>query len=297
MNCDFSIYNNKTVLFASTIKSYGLFNCLPFYYKLLELGNCKKIIFVNLSLTDRRIYEFAVSLGDVKKLSDYTYRIDKYTKHNRIDHEFYPEGKLSNKLNKPIYNIPICFCETVKQIKECYEHIFKDNDISETNMIDYFYLLDTGKNVFVNSKEEAEESSFHYGYHTNLKLINNGLDFINNKIVILIGAVPKFNGLTLTDMETKISELEPYLIDKYVLEKDDIYFKQYKSTFKKCNSSPINCIVERLIIAATEEENDTKYTYYSTIDRYDKKEIILNKIICTMYFLPMKKVYEHYLYL
>jgi len=242
--------SRKTILLSGCGGGYDIYGGLPLYHELKEQYT---IVISNLSHTNPDILKELESVSDehVKQITKNCFRISPGNYADTVD--YFPEYLLANKLNCSIY--AMCQYETVNDIINFYDKLFKIHDISDV------YLIDGGCDVFLSGLETELATFVEDMMH--LKALIQIRD-LQHLYVCGIGLnVDCGHGVVEKELVARLEYMENnnIMLKKDVLDLNDAKTKFYYDTFLAC--APHHSIVHSFVCCALEN----KFGY--TVPRYN----------------------------
>jgi len=134
----------KTVFLSGCGGGYDIFGGIPYYFKMKSSGNYD-VTLINFTFTKRTLLS-----QYSEQLTTLLYRVNPTTNVSWLTNEIYfPEQRLSNELEIPIYAI-LCNCDEtrIELIVEAYQYLIKGR------IIDELILIDCGSDVLLTGREE-----------------------------------------------------------------------------------------------------------------------------------------------
>lgn len=133
----------KTAFLAGCGGGYDVFGGLPYYFKMKSCENYD-VTLINYSFTQHTLLS-----KYSQQLTSLLYRVDPQTNVTWLtDDVYFPEQRLANELQIPIYAILCDYTETrIELIVEAYRHLIQERTIDE------FILIDGGSDVLLTGKE------------------------------------------------------------------------------------------------------------------------------------------------
>jgi hypothetical protein len=140
MTCETS----KIVFLSGCGGGYDLFGGLPHYFKMKSHGNID-ITLINYTFTTRDLLS-----EHSQQLTKFLFRIDPTTNVTWLtDDVYFPEQRLANELQVPVYAILCNYDETrIELIIEAYKYLI------DGRVIDELILIDCGSDVLLTGKEQ-----------------------------------------------------------------------------------------------------------------------------------------------
>jgi hypothetical protein len=135
---------SKIVFLSGCGGGYDIFGCLPYYFKMKSNGN-HDVTLINYSFTTRALLsEYS------QQLTTLLFRIDPTTNVSWLTDEIYfPEQRLANELQIPIYAIIRDYDVTrIQLIVEAYQYLIQGR------IIDELILIDCGSDVLLTGNEQ-----------------------------------------------------------------------------------------------------------------------------------------------
>jgi hypothetical protein len=135
---------SKTVFLSGCGGGYDVFGGLPHYFKMKSYGN-NDVTLINYTLTRPAL------LSDYsQQLTTLLYRVDPIRNVSWLTNDIYfPEQRLANELQVPIYAIICNYDETrIELIIEAYKYLIKGRSIDE------IILVDCGSDILLTGNEQ-----------------------------------------------------------------------------------------------------------------------------------------------
>ncbi|CAF1317638.1 unnamed protein product [Rotaria sordida] len=229
----------KTVFLAGCGGGYDIFGGLPHYFKIKSSENYD-VTLINYSFTKRHLLS-----KYSQQLTTLLFRVDPRLDVIWLtDDVYFPEQRLANELQVPIYAILCDYDETrIELIIEAYKYLIQERTIDE------LILIDGGSDVLLTGNEKqlgtpVEDMSHARAVH----LLSS--DKVKSKYIVVIGTnLEVGHGVHKSDIDTRLTALSSHAIFTWLwqYEHDDAV-RYYVDIFTRC--CPRHSIVHSLICAA-----------------------------------------------
>jgi hypothetical protein len=135
---------SKRIFLCGCGGGYDIFGGIPYYLKLKSSGN-NDITLINYSFTQADLLS---KFG--QELTTILYRVDPKNDCVLADKTYFPEQRLANELQIPIYAILCNYVQTtIELIVEAYKYLIQDG------IVDELVLIDCGSDVLLTGKEHG----------------------------------------------------------------------------------------------------------------------------------------------
>jgi hypothetical protein len=135
---------SKTIFLCGCGGGYDIYGSIPHYFKLKSSSNVE-ITLINYSFTERTLLS---RFG--QQLTTLLFRVDPKDVSLLTDDIYFPEQRLANELQIPIYAIICNYNQTtIELIIQAYKYLIQDQ------IIDELILIDCGSDVLLTGNEQG----------------------------------------------------------------------------------------------------------------------------------------------
>ena len=269
-----------TTILAGCGGGYDVFGVIPLYMELKSKSKCSNILITSLSFTEKSLLENQKK--GVTKITNNLYKVNASQIGNTM-FEYFPEYYLSRHIDCDVYCILVN--STVGEIKSAYVSLIDNKKLNS------FYLMDGGCDVLLSGRETELATPVEDMMH--LKAVMDLQCY--KKYVCAIGMPCDIgHGVILTELEARLKELNPMLLETKVWNLDDEYVKKYYNSVK--SSRPYCSIVQSLVCARLEGHKGF-YTPDHLKKRIGESVVELNDLVVTFVKYEMNKLSDTILYL
>ncbi|CAF1116536.1 unnamed protein product [Adineta ricciae] len=275
---------SKTIFLAGCGGGYDVFGCLPYYFKLKASGDYD-ITLINYTFT-----KLALLTQHSEQVTTVLFRVDPQANIAWLtDDVYFPEQRLANELQVPIYAILCDYTATrIELIVEAYKHLIHGRCIDE------LALIDGGSDVLLTGNElELGTPVEDISHARAVDLLST--DEVKAKYIVVIGInLEVGHDVQKSDIDARVAALSSDTIFKWLWQyehDDDV--RRYVEIFHRC--SPSQSIVHSLICAALEGRRGY-YLPEHLRDRIRNSVVELSDETCISIVYRLNDVMRHNVY-